>query len=140
MKAIINKIETFFILFFFYFGVGCSMAYFLFEPLAAIQIGALLSVTVTSIALLIDYVKYIFRKDSAFREDDFDQDDVNDYVVSPQFQKDLNEQVTKDTWEVKTKDGKGLPKIYLDKKGDLIRHWKDGTFEVIKEDLLKKNK
>jgi len=106
----------------------------------ASSISVLISLSAALIVLSVDYIKFMLRKDSPFREDVLDdqgdQDDVNDYILSPQFQKDLNERVTKDTWEFPTKDGKGLPKIYLDEKGDLVRHWKDGTIEIIEEYLL----
>lgn len=44
-----------------------------------------------------------------------------------QFKKDFIKRVEKDTWD------KGLPKIYMDEKGNIIKHWKDGKIEIIKE-------
>jgi len=137
MKTIFNKISNFLILFFFYFGLGCFSLQFFFDAASAIQLSILVSVIVSAIEFAVDYIKYEQRSNSAFREDDLDQDDVHDYIVSPQFQKDLSEQITNDTWNHPTKDGRGLPKVYLDKKGDLVKHWKDGTIEIIEEDLLK---
>jgi len=71
---------------------------------------------------------------------DDDNDDVNNYLKSKQFQKDFAEQVTNDTWNFKTEDGRGMPKIYMDKSGNIIEHWKDGTINILhtKEELEQK--
>ena len=59
------------------------------------------------------------------KDEDFDE--VNEYLMSKQFLKDFAKQVEADTW------GKGLPKIYMDKDGNIVEHWKDGTINIIKE-------
>lgn len=56
-----------------------------------------------------------------------EKDEINEYLKSEQFQKDFMEQVEKDTW------GKGLPKIYMNDKGQIVEHWKDGTINILKE-------
>lgn len=33
--------------------------------------------------------------------------------------------VINDTW------GRGLPMIYMNREGQIVKHWKDGTIEVI---------
>jgi hypothetical protein len=48
------------------------------------------------------------------------------YLKSKKFRKAFAKQVEKDTW------GKGLPKIYMDKNENIVRHWKDGRIEIIK--------
>lgn len=66
-------------------------------------------------------------------EESDDTDEVGDYLRSDQFRKDFAEQVRKDTW------GKGLPMIYMDKDGNIVKHWKDGTINILhtKEELRK---
>ena len=61
-----------------------------------------------------------------------DEDPVADYIKSEQFQQDFARRVEEDTW------GKGLPKIYMDKEGRIVEHWKDGTINIIKEKVVKK--
>ena len=41
----------------------------------------------------------------------------------------MDEFITKNTWDV------GLPMVYRDEKGNVIRHWKDGRKEIIKKSL-----
>lgn len=67
------------------------------------------------------YVQYYYK----FVEPDGDP--VADYIKSEKFQEDFAKQVEKDTW------GKGLPKIYMDKQGRIVEHWKDGTINILKE-------
>lgn len=50
---------------------------------------------------------------------------LEDYLKSPQFQLDFQKQVEKDTWDI------GLPKVYL-RDGWLIKEWKDGTKHKVK--------
>lgn len=50
---------------------------------------------------------------------------LEDYLRSEQFQLDFQKQVEKDTWKL------GLPKVYL-RDGWLIKEWKDGTKHKIK--------
>lgn len=49
------------------------------------------------------------------------------YFRSEEFKKGFKEQVKKDTWE------KGLPMVYRNNKGQIVKHWKDGKIEIIKE-------
>lgn len=49
-----------------------------------------------------------------------------DFLRSEEFIEGFREQVEKDTW------GKGLPMVYL-KDNKIVRHFSDGTIEVIKE-------
>ena len=49
-----------------------------------------------------------------------------DFLRSEEFVEKLRKQVEKDTWE------KGLPMVYL-KGNKIVRHFSDGTIEVIKE-------
>ena len=69
-----------------------------------------------------------------------DKDPVNEYLKSEQFQKDFSDQVTKDTWGYPTKDGRGLPKIYMNELNQIVEHWKDGTINILKKvDKPKRN-
>ena len=55
-----------------------------------------------------------------------------EYFKSEEAQQLFQEMVEHDTW------GKGLPKIYMDKKGNIVEHWKDGTINIIKhKDMTK---
>lgn len=49
-----------------------------------------------------------------------------DFLRSEEFVEKFRKQVEKDTWE------KGLPMVYL-KDNKIVRHFSDGTIEVIKE-------
>lgn len=51
---------------------------------------------------------------------------LEEYLKSKEFQKDIKKFIEQETW------GKGFPKIYLDKNGDIVEHWKDGTINVLK--------
>lgn len=53
--------------------------------------------------------------------------DESTYFNSDKFAEDFKKQVEKDTW------GKGLPKIYMNEKGDIVEHWKDGRIIIIKK-------
>jgi hypothetical protein len=56
----------------------------------------------------------------------------NKYLKSEEAQELFQKIVEQDTWE------KGLPKIYMDKKGNIVEHWKDGTINIIKhKDMTK---
>ncbi len=60
-------------------------------------------------------------------------DDIEDnpeyieWLKSEQFGESINKIIERDTWE------QGLPKIYMDKEGWLVKHWKDGKIEKIKK-------
>lgn len=49
-----------------------------------------------------------------------------EYYKSDQFKKDMAEAINAGTWD------KGLPKIYMNKEGDIVEHWKDGTINILK--------
>jgi len=51
----------------------------------------------------------------------------SDYFKSQEFKDSIKTIIEKDTWD------KGLPKIYVDKEGRLIEHFKDGTIYVRKK-------
>ncbi len=55
------------------------------------------------------------------------EDEVGEYLKSDAFKAAFKEQVEKDTW------GQGLPKIYMDKNGDIVEHWKNGTINILKK-------
>jgi hypothetical protein len=55
----------------------------------------------------------------------------SEYFRSEQFQEDFRKQVEKDTWD------NGLPMVYLNEEGDIVRHYKDGKIEIIKEKKMK---
>jgi len=55
-----------------------------------------------------------------------EEDELGEYFKSEQFRKDFEKIVDRDTW------GNNLPKIYLDKKGDIVEHFKDGTINILK--------
>lgn len=50
---------------------------------------------------------------------------LNKYLKSKQFQIDISKIVESETWD------KGLPKIYM-KDGNIVKHWKDGTINILK--------
>lgn len=52
------------------------------------------------------------------------------HYSSDKFKLYLQQQVVKDTWD------KGLPMVYLDDKGRIVKHWKDGKIEVVKNKVL----
>lgn len=52
---------------------------------------------------------------------------LSKYFRSYKFKSDLMKRVEKDTWQ------KGLPKFYIDDKGQIVKHWKNGKIEIIKK-------
>ena len=60
------------------------------------------------------------------KNDEEDEDWVK-YLTSDQFKEDFRKQVEKDTW------GQGLPMVYMNKEGQIVKHFPDGKFEVIKD-------
>jgi hypothetical protein len=60
---------------------------------------------------------------------EFDEEDENwvKYLTSDKFKEDFAKQVENDTW------GQGKPKIYMNKEGQIVEHWKDGTINIIKD-------
>lgn len=47
------------------------------------------------------------------------------HYQSCEFRKSYQALVKKDTWD------KGLPMVYRNDKGELVRHWKDGKIEIV---------
>lgn len=47
------------------------------------------------------------------------------YLTSKKFKEKFIEQVKKDTWD------KGLPMVYKDDKGNIVKAFKDGKIEII---------
>ena len=58
-----------------------------------------------------------------------ENDEFVEYLRSEKFQQDYRKQVEKDTWE------NGLPMVYMNEQGQIVKHWKDGKIEVIKEKI-----
>lgn len=58
--------------------------------------------------------------------------DPSEYFRSEQFQEDFRKQVEKDTWD------NGLPMVYLNEEGNIVRHYKDGKIEIIKQKNMDK--
>ena len=56
-----------------------------------------------------------------------DSNRVSEIFKSKEFQEAFRKQVEEDTW------GNGLPMIYLNDEGWIIRHYKDGTIEKVKK-------
>ncbi len=54
-----------------------------------------------------------------------------DYFTSKEFLDAFKQAVKDDTWE------KGYPMVYTNDKNQIVRHWKNGKIEIIK-DLNKK--
>ena len=52
---------------------------------------------------------------------------ITNYLKSDKFKEDFSEQVKKDTWD------KDLPMVYMNDEGWIVRHWKDGKIEKIKQ-------
>lgn len=55
-----------------------------------------------------------------------DQNLVGKIFKSKEFKEAFRKQVEADTW------GKGLPMVYMDKDGWIVKHWKDGKIEKVK--------
>lgn len=64
---------------------------------------------------------------------DNEQDKLEaEYLRSEKFKEDFTKQVEADTW------GKGLPKIYMNEKKQIVEHWQDGTINIIKDEQINK--
>lgn len=55
------------------------------------------------------------------------------YLKSKEFQENFQKRVEEDTW------GKGLPKIYMNEKKQIVEHWKDGTINILKDGSKERN-
>lgn len=51
----------------------------------------------------------------------------SEYFKSQEFEDGIEKIIQRDTWD------KGLPRVYLDSNGNIVKHWKDGTVKIIKE-------
>lgn len=49
----------------------------------------------------------------------------SEYLKSEKFQEDFRKKVEQDTWE------KGLPMVYIDDDRNIVKHWKNGTIEIV---------
>lgn len=58
-------------------------------------------------------------------EIDYEDDEIAEYMHTDEFQKNFEAEVNKTTWDL------NLPKVYSDKEGHIVRHWKDGKIEMI---------
>ena len=56
-----------------------------------------------------------------------DSGKLMEYFNSEEFQKTIRERIEEDTWN------EGLPMIYMDKEGWLVKEWKDGKIEKLKK-------
>ena len=56
-----------------------------------------------------------------------DSGDLMEYLKSERFQQEMLERIKESTWE------EGLPMIYMDKEGWLVKEWKDGKIEKVKK-------
>lgn len=56
-----------------------------------------------------------------------DSGSVMDYFKSEEFQQVVREKIKEETWN------EGLPMIYMDKEGWLVKEWKDGKIEKVKK-------
>ena len=56
-----------------------------------------------------------------------DSGDLVEYLKSEKFQQAMLERIKEDTWK------EGLPMIYMDKEGWLVKEWEDGKIEKVKK-------
>jgi len=73
MKILIEKIQLFLLIFLIGHGIGCIGFPIIIEDLeAAIRVSFLVASAATLIAVIVDYVKFMLRKDSSLRADILD--------------------------------------------------------------------
>lgn len=58
-------------------------------------------------------------------QDKIDDEEEFHFLQSEEFKESLRKQVINDTW------GNDLPMIYGNAKGEIVKHYKDGTIEII---------
>jgi hypothetical protein len=58
---------------------------------------------------------------------DKEEEKLANYLRSEQFRESFKKRVEEQTW------GKGMPMVYLDEDGWIVKHWKDGTIEKLKK-------
>lgn len=56
-----------------------------------------------------------------------DQNLVSKVFNSEEFREGFRKLIEADTWD------KGRPKVYMDKDGWIVKHWKDGTIKRLKK-------
>lgn len=56
-----------------------------------------------------------------------DNGSIWEKLNSPEFKEQIQKAIDDATW------GKGLPKVYMDEDGWIVKHWKDGAIEKIKK-------
>lgn len=66
-------------------------------------------------------------KDCKFLDEVEDNNLVKELVESEEFKKRHDQIVNEDTWN------KNLPKVYMNDKGQIVEHWKDGKIKIIKD-------
>lgn len=55
------------------------------------------------------------------------EDNIVEYFKSKEFRDGITKQIQKDTWD------QGLPMVYMNDKGQIVEHWKDGKIKIIKD-------
>ena len=58
---------------------------------------------------------------------DKEEEKIAKVLRSEQFKESFRKRVEEETWD------KGMPMVYLDDNGWVVKHWKDGTIEKIKK-------
>ena len=58
---------------------------------------------------------------------DKEEDKISKALMSEQFKESFRKRVEEETWD------KGMPMVYLDDDGWVVKHWKDGTIEKIQK-------
>jgi hypothetical protein len=53
----------------------------------------------------------------------------SEYFQSKEFKDAIKKQIKKDTWS------KGLPMVYLNSEGQIVKEWEDGRIEIVKSKL-----
>jgi hypothetical protein len=56
---------------------------------------------------------------------DIEEEKLANHLRSEQFRESFKKRVEEETW------GKGIPMVYRDEDGWVVKHWKDGTIEKI---------
>ena len=54
----------------------------------------------------------------------------SEYFQSKEFKDAISKQIKKDTW------GQGLPMVYMNDEGQIVKEWKDGRIETVKSKLI----
>jgi hypothetical protein len=58
---------------------------------------------------------------------DIEEEKLAKHLRSEQFRESFKKRVEEQTWD------KGMPMVYLDDDGWIVKHWKDGTIEKIQK-------